>query len=143
MKKLLWLPCLMTALLIGCSKSEPPIPVTYEDICRQSGHRVVIEGYLRLPTMGTNCKSNRCMLNLISDLQGRVLSVTALVRNTANRNSGVNAMEPLPNNFRIEDLRIHANDGSIVAPNAKVRVVGDVQKIGDSCQLSVDTIEAL
>lgn len=119
------------------------MPASYDDICGQVGHRVVIEGYLRLPTMGTNCKSNRCMLNLISELQGRVRSVTALVRNTANRNSGVNAIEPLPDNFRTEDLRVHASDGRLVPADKKLRIIGDMQKIGDSCQLSVDTIEAI
>jgi hypothetical protein len=142
MKKHLRLICLITACLASCSKSEPPIPVSFDNICQQTGHRVVIDGYLRLPAMGTNCKSNRCMLTLISDLQGRVLSTTALVRNTAKRNSGVNAMEPLPDNFRSEDLRIHMNDGALAAPNTKVKITGDVQKIGDSCQLLVDIIES-
>jgi hypothetical protein len=101
----------------------------------------VIEGYLRLPVMGTTCKSGRCMLTLISDLQGRVLSISAQVRNTAKRDSGVNAMEPLPEKFREEDLHIHANDGKVMPPNARLRITGDVQKSGDSCQLAVDTIE--
>ena len=141
MKKHAWLFCLMIAYLTGCS-SAPPVPASFNDICQQTGKRVVIEGYLRLPVMGTQCKSGRCMLTLISDLQGRVQSVSALVRNTAKSDSGVNAMEPLPDKFRDQDLHIHASDGSVVAPNTKLRLVGDVQKAGDSCELSVDIIEA-
>lgn len=132
--------CLIALLVAGCSK-ETPIPVSYDNLCQQAGHRVVIEGYLQLPTMGTNCKSNRCLLNLISDLQGRVQSTAALVRNTAKRDSGVNAIEPLPNNFRNEDLRIHTNDGKLAPSNAKLKITGDVQKTGDTCQLEVDIIE--
>ena len=130
----------MMVSLTACS-SQPSIPVTFSDICQKTGNRVVIEGYLRLPAMGTNCKSNRCMLNLISELQGRVQSITAQVRNTAKPGSGVNAIEPLPEKFRAQDLRIHANDGRVVDPNTKLRIVGVVQKAGDSCELSVDVIE--
>jgi hypothetical protein len=50
-------------------------------------------------------------------------------------------MEPLPEKFRDEDLHIHSNDGKVMPPNARLRITGDVQKSGDSCQLSVDTIE--
>jgi hypothetical protein len=130
----------VTACLAACS-SGPPTPVTFSDVCQKAGERVVIEGHLRLPVMGTNCKSNRCMLNLISELQGRVQSITAQVRNTAKPDSGVNAIEPLPEKFSDRDLRIHANDGRVVAPNTKLRLTGVVQKAGDSCELSVDLIE--
>jgi len=129
------------ASLTACS-SQPPIPVTFSDICQKTGERVVIEGYLRLPATGTSCKSNRCMLNLISELQGRVQSITAQVRNTAKPGSGVNAIEPLPERFSAQDLRIHANDGRVVDPNTKLRIAGAVQKAGGSCELSVDVIEA-
>ena len=126
--------------LTACS-DEAPIPTTFSDVCQKRGDRVVIEGYLRLPLMGSTCKSNRCMLNLISDLKGRVESITAQVSNTAKPGSGVNAMEPLPPKFRAQDLRIHANDGSVVDPNTKLRLVGTVQKAGGSCELSVHAIE--
>jgi len=128
------------ACLTACS-SDTPTPVTFADVCQKAGNRVAIEGYLRLPAMGTTCKSNRCMLNFISELQGRVQSITAQVRNTAKSGSGVNAMEPLPQKFRAEDLRVHANDGSVVDPNTRLRIVGAVQKAGDSCELAVDVIE--
>ncbi len=131
----------VTACLTACS-GRPPTPVTFGDVCQKAGDRVVIEGYLRLPLMGTNCKSGRCMLNLISDLRGQVQSITAQVRNTAKPDSGVNAMEPLPEKFREQDLRIHASDGRVVAPNTKLRLVGEVRKAGDGCELSVDVIEA-
>ncbi len=131
----------VTVCSAACS-SQPPAPVTFSDVCQKAGDRVVIEGYLRLPVMGTNCKSNRCMLNLISGLQGQVQSITAQVRNTAKPDSGVSAMEPLSEKFRAQDLRIHANDGKVVDPNTKLRLTGTVQKAGDSCELSVDVIEA-
>jgi hypothetical protein len=145
MKKPMVLPgiatLVVTACLAACS-SRPPTPVTFNDVCQKTGDRVVIEGYLRLPLMGTNCKSNRCMLTLISGLQGQLQSITAQVRNTAKPGSGVNAMEPLPEKFSDRDLRIHANDGSVVAPNTKLRIAGEVQKAGGGCELSVDVIEA-
>jgi hypothetical protein len=131
---------LVMVCLTACS-SQPPTPVTFSDICQKTGNQVVVEGYLRLPVMGTNCKSNRCMLTLISELQGQVQSITAQVRNTAKPGSGVNAMEPLPEKFRAQDLHIHVNDGKVVDPNTKLRIVGAVQKAGDSCELSVDVIE--
>ena len=144
MKKLILLIGIASVLVLACSvacSSQPPIPVTFSDVCQKTGERVVIEGYLRLPVMGTNCKSNRCMLNLISELQGRVQSITAQVRNTAKPGSGVNAIKPLPEKFRDQDLHIHAHDGRVVDPNTKLRIVGVVQKAGDSCELSVDAIE--
>lgn len=130
----------VTACLTSCS-GQPPVPVTFSDVCQKTGDRVVIEGYLRLPVMGTSCKSNRCMLNLISELRGQVQSITAQVRNTAKPGSGVNAIEPLPEKFRDQDLRIHANDGRVVDPNTRLRIAGVVQKAGGSCELSVDVIE--
>ena len=130
----------LVVCLTACS-SQPATPATFSDICQKIGNQVVIEGYLRLPVMGTTCKSNRCMLTLISELQGQVQSITAQVRNTAKPDSGVNAMEPLPEKFRTQDLRIHANDGKVINPNAKLKLVGAVQKAGDSCELSVDVIE--
>ncbi len=115
MKKLILLINIATVFAMVCltaCSNQPPIPVTFSDICQKTGSRVVIDGYLRLPVMGTNCKSNQCMLNLISELQGRVQSITAQVRNTAKPGSGVNAIEPLPEKFRDQDLRIHASDGT-------------------------------
>ena len=145
MKKTIVLPGLATLFVMAClaaCSSRPPTSVTFSDVCQKAGERVVIEGYLRLPVMGTNCKSNRCMLNLISALQGQVQSIPAQVRNTAKPGSGVNAMEPLPEKFSDRDLRVHANDGSVVALNAKLRITGDVQKAGGGCELAVDVIEA-
>jgi hypothetical protein len=133
---------LFVAVGLAACSSRPPTPVTFGDVCQKAGERVVIEGYLRLPVMGTNCQSNRCMLNLISALQGQVQSIPAQVRNTAKPDSGVNAMEPLPAKFSDRDLRVHANDGSVVAPNTKLRITGAVQKAGGGCELSVDVIEA-
>jgi len=133
---------LVMVCLTACSR-QPATPATFNDICQKVGNQVVIEGYLRLPVMGTTCKSNRCMLTLISDLQGQVQSIPAQVRNTAKPDSGVNAMEPLPEKFRTQDLRIHANDGTVVNPNAKLKFVGAVQKAGDNCELSVDVIEVV
>lgn len=144
MKKSVVLPgiatLLVTACLAACS-SRPPTPVTFGDVCQKAGDRVAIEGYLRLPVMGTNCKSGRCMLNLISALQGQVQSIPAQVRDTAKPDSGVNAIEPLPEKFSDRDLRIHADDGKVVAPNTKLRMTGEVQKAGGGCELSVDVIE--
>ncbi len=144
MKKRILLPGLATLFVAAClaaCSSRPPTPVTFSDVCQKAGSRVAIEGYLRLPVMGTYCKSNRCMLNLISGLQGQVQSIPAWVRNTAKPDSGVSAMEPLPEKFSAQDLRIHANDGKVVDPNTKLRLVGEVQKAGGGCELSVDTIE--
>jgi hypothetical protein len=146
MKRIILFPGITTLPVLVCLTaclSQPPIPVTFSNICQKTGSRVVIDGYLRLPAMGTNCKSNRCMLNLISELQGRVQSITAQVRDTAKPGSGVNAIEPLPEKFRDQDLRIHANDGRVVDPNTKLRIAGVVQKAGDSCELSVDVIEVV
>lgn len=103
MNKLISLPGIATLFVMVCSaacSSQPPTPVTFNDVCQKAGSRVVIEGYLRVPVMGTYCKSNRCMLNLISGLQGQAQSITAQVRNTAKPDSGVSAMEPLSEKFR-------------------------------------------
>lgn len=132
---------LFVVLCLAACSSRPATPVTFSDVCQKTGDRIVMEGYLRLPVMGTNCKANRCMLNLISGLQGQVQSITAQVRNTAKPGSGVNAMEPLPEKFRDQDLRIHTNDGRVVDPNTKLRLAGVVQKAGAGCELSVEVIE--
>ncbi len=50
-------------------------------------------------------------------------------------------MEPLPDKFRAQDLRIHASDGKVVDPDTKLRLTGVVQKAGDSCELAVDVVE--
>ena len=145
MKRLILLPCIATLFALVCltaCSGRPPTPVTFGDVCQKAGDRVVIEGYLRLPVMGTSCKSGRCTLNLISELRGQVQSIPAQVRNTAKPDSGVNAMEPLPEKFRDQDLRIHANDGKVIDPNTRLRLVGDVQKAGGGCELSVDVIGA-
>jgi hypothetical protein len=99
---------------------------------------LVIEGYLRLPVMGTNCKSGRGMLNLISELQGEFNQLQHSSE-TPKPGSGANAMEPLPDKFRGSDLQ--PSDGNVAGPNTKLRIVGDAQKTGDSCQISVATID--
>jgi hypothetical protein len=131
------------AVLAGCGADQPPATVTFSDICQQEPKaRVAVDGYLRLPLMNMTCKSGRCLATFYAAPGGKGAWIGADVRNTAKPGSGVNAIEMPPKTYRAEDLRTHVKDGSVVGPDAKVRLIGEVRKSGNNCRIEVDLIEA-
>lgn len=131
-----------TALVAACSAETPPLSVTFADMCKQEPKvRVAVDGYLRLPMLGITCKSGRCVIAFYAGPGGKGAWIGAEVRNTARPDSGVNAIEMPPKTYRIEDLRVHLKDGRVVGQEAKVRLTGEVTKIGNSCRIEVDVIE--
>ena len=131
------------AVLAGCAADQAPITVSFSNICQQEAKsRVAVDGYLRLPLMNMTCKSGRCLAIFYAAPGGKGAWIGADVRNTAKSGSGVNAIEMPPKTYRAEDLRVHLKDGSVVGQDAKVRLIGEVRKSGNSCRIEVDLIEA-
>ena len=49
--------------------------------------------------------------------------------------TGNNQVEALPKNFSESDFKVHANDGTLLEPNQKIRVSGKVIGSGESTVL--------
>jgi hypothetical protein len=106
---------------------------------------VITEGYLELGATsfcsGTDGDIT-CHLNF-KETPDSAKNFTAYV----SEGTGANQMGKLPRSYRREELRLRANDNSLVAPQDKVRITGDVisMNVGpggeNSCSITVKKIE--
>lgn len=110
----------LVALTI-CSCSSPPPPATPQTFSgyntqANQGKQISLEGYLRLPVSAL--VSDTMLLDLVEtpDSKSKPASVSLSV------GSGANQVEKPPKDYTDKDLKVHANDGSLLEPNQKVRV---------------------
>jgi len=115
----LWLGILLVA---GCSTPPPPpaTPMTYQTINAQSNHekQVSLEGYPRLPSMTMVSDTINLEIHEKPDGQG------AKSHFKPKLGSGKNNCERPPKDYKDTDLKLHANDGTVVGINDKIRVAG-------------------
>ncbi len=116
MKKLILLSSLLCA---ACSSPPPPAtPQTFANYNTQANDQkqISLEGYLRLPVSAL--VSDTMLLDLVEapDSKGKPASVSLYVGTSANQ------VENPPKDYTEKDLKVHANDGSLIEPNQKVRV---------------------
>ena len=103
----------------GCSSPPPPAtPQTFSGYNVQANHekQISLEGYLRLPAAAM--VNDTMLLDLVEapDSKGKPASVSLYV------GTGANQVEKPPKSYTDKDLKVHANDGSLVDSGQKVRV---------------------
>jgi hypothetical protein len=132
--------------LAACAPPEPGEPVAAGELCRaeNEGRRVALEGHIDAGAsiFCSNIGGGPVMCGLeLKETPG----VEDHVRLDVRQGGGGSEIEELPESWTREDLRIHAEDGSLVALADRVRVSGEanVMEAGESsvCYVSVDLIE--
>jgi len=112
----------VAALLVaGCSSPPPPAtPVNWKDFNSQANNdkQVSLEGYVRLPAAALISDTMLLELHEQQDGKGANVSFSTYLGSSANQ------VEKPPENYKETDLKLHANDGSLVAAGDKVRVAG-------------------
>lgn len=112
----------LAALLVaGCSSPPPPAtPVAWKDFNSQAYNdkQISLEGYVRLPAAAMI--SDTMLLELHEQQDGKGANVSFSTR----IGSSANQVEKPPESYKESDLKLHANDGSLVAASDKVRVAG-------------------
>ena len=122
-------PLLLVCLLSSCASPPPPAtPMTFANFNSQANHekQISLEGYLRLPS--TTLVTDTIMIKLCesTDPKSKSLSFSLPV------GSGANQVEKPPKDYGQKDLKLHANDGSLVDLSQKVRVSGKLIYSADS-----------
>lgn len=132
-------------ILVGCSK---PTPVELNKVCQKENDDayVAVEGYLRIGA-SVLCSSREgtrsCGLELLERADGGGKISVFVEEGTGN-----NQMEPLPNGYITENLKIRARDGQILGPQDRVRIIGIAKNGGEIvdssysiCYVNVEKIE--
>lgn len=133
---------LATGVLTGCnSKGEP---VEFAKACDEANEKKVVElnGFLR-DKGGVFCSNIgggrlECGFTL-TDKPGDETGVKADIE----QGTGANTVEKLPSGFKKEDIKIHDNNGDIIALSDKVKLTGkmSVGPGGKPCFMQVTKIE--
>jgi hypothetical protein len=131
----------LLATLAACG-GGPGTPIGPGELCREENHyqRVALEGYVGAGS-GIYCSNTgggpmRCGLILLPT-QGATVGSAVEIR----EGGGDNAIEEVPEEWSLSTLRIHADDGSLVTPDERVRMTGEATVINGACFVSVDLIE--
>jgi hypothetical protein len=117
MKKLTFL--LIALAAWGCASAPPPAtPQTFANYNTQANHdkQISLEGYLRLPVSALVNDTMLLDLKETPDSKDKPVSVSLYI------GAGANQVEKPPKDYTDKDLKVHANDGSLIEPNQKVRV---------------------
>lgn len=112
---------LLACLTWGCSSPPPPAtPQTFSNYNTQANHekQISLEGYLRLPVSAMISDTMLLDLNETPEPKSKSASVSLYIGSSANQ------VEKPPKDYTDKDLKVHANDGSLIEPNQKVRVSG-------------------
>ena len=113
----------LSGLMLGCSSAPPPAtPMTFAtwNTKENDQKQISLEGYVRLPAAAL--VSDTMLLELHEKPEGKSSSVDFSTR----IGSGKNQVEKPPKDYSDKDLKLHANDGSLVGPQDKVRISGKV-----------------
>lgn len=139
-------PALLVMLVLGlsaCGGSQTVTPTDVATACQQEEFALVsVPGYLRLfQDTATVCRGDECDIALYSQPGAQGELMTACIDATAQPDSGENAIEPLPQSYRPEDLRIHTSSGDVIGPDTLVTLEGYIKREADLCFLSVTVID--
>lgn len=111
----------LSGLILGCSSAPPPAtPMTFAtwNVKANDKKQISLEGYVRLPAAAM--VSDTMLLELHEKPEGK----SSYVDFSTRIGSGKNEVEKPPKDYTDKDLKLHANDGSLVGPQDKVRVSG-------------------
>ena len=116
------LPTVLLALaLLGCSSPPPAATaVQWSDFNVQANHdkHLSWEGYMRLPAAAMI--SDTMLIDLYQDKECKTKPLAVSMR----IGSGKNQVEKPPKDYKLTDLKLHCDDGSLVGLDQKVRVQG-------------------
>ena len=131
-----------TALALAACSQQPAEPVAFAEVCAAGTDKktVVTEGYLR-PGVTIMCSNTgggpvTCGLSLF-DPQGGESKMSAYVE----EGTGANEVEKPASGYKKGDLKLRADDGSLVGPQDRLRVTGRVTNGNNVCFLNVSKIE--
>jgi hypothetical protein len=141
--------CGAVGLGSACSRRPEPegIAVEYGKLCalENNGKRVNTEGYLELGSTSF-CSGKKGDISCRLDFKEQpdsARNITAYVT----EGNGANQMEKVPDNYKPSDLKLRAEDSSMISPRDKVKISGDVisMNVGpngeNSCSITVKKIE--
>lgn len=141
--------CGVVGLGLACSRRPEPegTAVEYGKLCalENNSKRVNAEGYLGLgSTIFCSGKSGdvTCRLDFKEQPDSK-RNITAYI----SEGSGANQMEKVPDNYKASDLKLRADDKSMISPRDKVKIIGDVLSMNagpngeNSCSITVKKIE--
>jgi hypothetical protein len=112
---------LVVLATVGCSSPPPPAtPMTWTNYNTQANNdkQISLEGYARLPVAGL--VSDTMLVELYEQPDGK----GAFIPFSTRIGSSANQVEKPPENYTQSDFKLHANDGSLVGLNDKIRVSG-------------------
>lgn len=115
--------CLMALVQVGCGKATPPAtPITYDATNSEAnnGKQVSLVGYARLPVMMSVSDTMLIELHEQADGKGKHVNFDVPI------GTGANQLEKPPSRYKKEDLKLHASDGTVVGPDDKIRVSGEL-----------------
>lgn len=115
---------LAAVVLAACSDTAPTVgdATEFASVCEKAndGKRVAVAGYLRLPDSFTGEDSVVLRLYATDDFDGPPIGVQIRFGTEANQ------VEPVPNEYRDDDLKVHLSDGSLAEFGTQVNVSGKV-----------------
>ena len=134
--------------LAACQKT--PVVIEYQSVCQpeNNGKYVTVNGYFDVDDF-TICRDRNnsgriaCLMRL-REKAGDAKSFGAFI----DEGGGANQMEELKRDFQLEDIKIHANDGALIALSDRVKVTGGIeitplksQPGTNACSIAVEKIE--
>ncbi len=138
---------LVAVALVGCSEGPPTVGEAraFDSVCDKAndGHRVAVEGFLRLPDQIT-VVTNRSGGSATEILAVRLFQSGAFTGTPIGIDldigSEANQMDELPRpSYTDEDLKVHLTDGRTAGYGQRVRVSGTVYFPNDA--LKADDVD--
>ncbi len=148
MKHLKFVFLFAVAAAIACQKM--PVVIDYQGVCQpeNNGKYVTVSGYFDVDDL-TICRDRNnsgkiaCLMRL-REKADDPKSFGAFI----DEGGGANQMEELKRDFRLEDIKIHAADGSLIALSDRVKITGNIEIVPlksqpgtNACSVSVEKIE--
>jgi hypothetical protein len=147
MKKLIFV-CVIAIAAAGCA-TKTGVPVEYSKACEVENEKKYIEvsGFLN-DKGGVFCSNTgggpvRCGFKLLENPTAEKGFSADIVQG-----SGANEVEKLERGYKREDIKIHDDQGAIIGPDQKVKLVGQMNVVKnpskpeyDVCFLTVTKID--
>ena len=116
--------CLFTLILTACAAAAPTAGEArdFATACDKAndGKRIAVVGYLRFPQSYSGDMSMVLRFYASADFSGKPIGVQTDLGTKANQ------VEPAPDQYTDQDLKVHTADGQIATLGTKVKVSGKV-----------------
>lgn len=135
-------------ILTACRKT--PVAVEYQNVCQpeNNGKYVAVSGYFNVDDF-TICRarSNTNKITCLMRLREKADDAKSFGAQVY-EGGGANQMAELKRDFQLEDIKIRADDGTVIVLSDRVKVTGEVEIIAlrsqpgtNACSISVEKIE--